>query len=161
MKKQAIAVNLPSQLSPAMRVLVAQFAEAMGEKLLKAQIKHGFDDDWMRSDWEEKCQDDLRIHAAKGDPLDVANYCAFLWHHSWSTNPLSKLKLSKADIGKMRMIETHGGMEVESGRQRNYHNLAGMGLVEFGRARGPSNRFKRVTLTDKGVAYLSYRDATA
>lgn len=27
----------------------------------------------------------LAEHVAKGDPRDVAAYCAFAWHHGWST----------------------------------------------------------------------------
>lgn len=26
-------------------------------------------------------------HIAKGDPRDVAAYCAFMWWHGWSTKP--------------------------------------------------------------------------
>ena len=65
--------------------LVDQFATALKEKLRKAEEKYGFEDGWLEEDWEETCQRDFLEHVFKGDPLDVAAYCAFLWYHKWPT----------------------------------------------------------------------------
>lgn len=73
------------ELHPATRGLVSRFAAAMADKLLAAQRKYGYSDDWMRDDWIDECRAKLLEHVAKGDPRDVANYCAFLWHHGAST----------------------------------------------------------------------------
>jgi len=65
--------------------LVARFSVALLEKLRAAEQKYGYQNNWARDDWEAECQRCLKEHLAKGDPLDVAAYCAFLWHHGWST----------------------------------------------------------------------------
>lgn len=77
----------PDDLHPATAKLVDTFAEALKAKLLKAQKKYGYSDNWKRTDWEEECQKMLLEHVAKGDPLDVAAYTAFMWHHGYPTQP--------------------------------------------------------------------------
>ncbi|AOJ31391.1 hypothetical protein WJ16_07640 [Burkholderia metallica] len=62
-----------------------RFAHALGNKLLSAQRKYGYSDNWMRDDWADECRAELMRHIQKGDPRDVAAYCAFLWHHNEST----------------------------------------------------------------------------
>lgn len=69
--------------------LVARFSEGLLEKLRAAEKKYGFNNDWMRPDWEAECQKHLAEHLAKGDPRDVAAYAAFCWHHGWPTVPRS------------------------------------------------------------------------
>lgn len=66
--------------------LVAGFAAALLQKLLAAEEKYGFDDDWQRTTWENELRESLRHHVEKGDPLDVAAYAAFAWYHGWSTS---------------------------------------------------------------------------
>lgn len=63
--------------------LVSRFAKALLAKLKlpRANGRSG----WERDDWEAACQRGLNEHLAKGDPLDVAAYSAFLWHHRWTT----------------------------------------------------------------------------
>ena len=60
---------------------VDEFAAAMKEKLAKARAKG-------RGGWEQCDTTDLSImlreHVEKGDPLDVANFCMMLWHHTAS-----------------------------------------------------------------------------
>jgi hypothetical protein len=65
--------------------LVARFSAALLEKLKAAEVKYGHNSGWMRDDWKAGCQRHLNEHLAKGDPRDVAAYCAFLWHHGWPT----------------------------------------------------------------------------
>jgi hypothetical protein len=66
--------------------LVLKFAAALAEKLAAAEIKYKYSDEWSSGHWEELCRDHLHHHINKGDPRDVAAYCAFMWHHGWSTN---------------------------------------------------------------------------
>ena len=67
--------------------LVAEFAQALLEKL---DAVHGSRDlpadyhPWMASDWVDEVRAQVRLHVQKGDPRDVAVYCAFAWHHGWS-----------------------------------------------------------------------------
>jgi hypothetical protein len=72
--------------------LVDRFAVALKDKLRRAEAKHGWrngrPDAWMNTDWQEGCQNGLEAHVRKGDPLDVAAYSAFCWHHGWSTAPI-------------------------------------------------------------------------
>lgn len=56
---------------------VDSFAEGMKQKLLAARLKG-------RRGWQDCDPTELSImlreHVEKGDPLDVANFCMFLWH---------------------------------------------------------------------------------
>lgn len=67
--------------------LVNNFANALLVKLAKAEIKYGYNDEWLTSDWEAVCKSELARHVAKGDPLDVAAYAAFCWARGWTTAP--------------------------------------------------------------------------
>lgn len=64
--------------------LVRRFAAALLDKLRAAERKYGHDGAWMRSDWRDDLVKHLLAHVRKGDPRDVAAYCAFAWHHGWS-----------------------------------------------------------------------------
>jgi hypothetical protein len=76
------------------RSLVYRFAKALADKLKSAEDKYGYDDGWRSYSWIEsgECQKRLVEHIAKGDPRDVAAYCAFLWHHGKQTSPPSSRK---------------------------------------------------------------------
>lgn len=67
------------------RDLVSRFAAALLEKLIAAEAKYGWRNGWLRNDWADKCRADMQRHIEKGDPRDVAAYCAFMWHHGWLT----------------------------------------------------------------------------
>jgi hypothetical protein len=71
----------------ATRCLVWNFALALGSKLAAAEKKYGYSDGWRDKDWEKNCQAKLLEHVGKGDPRDVAAYCAFMWAHGWKTVP--------------------------------------------------------------------------
>jgi hypothetical protein len=64
---------------------VDRFAAALKGKLAAAEKKYGYSDGWAEPDWMQECRAKLVDHIAKGDPRDVAAYCAFLWHHGEST----------------------------------------------------------------------------
>lgn len=72
-------------LHPQTACLVDRFTVALKQKLRAAEIKHGYGDHWLAADWMDQCRQQLLLHLAKGDPLDVAAYCAFLWHHGEPT----------------------------------------------------------------------------
>lgn len=72
-------------LHPATINLVVRFARALSKKLAAAETKYGYSDGWLSPDWMDECRAKLMEHIAKGDPRDVAAYCAFLWHHGAST----------------------------------------------------------------------------
>lgn len=72
-------------LHPATADLVRRFAAALAEKLAAAEKKYGYSDGWADPAWMDECRQKLMEHIAKGDPRDVAAYCAFLWHHGEST----------------------------------------------------------------------------
>ena len=63
--------------------LVDRFAAALKVKLRAAEAKYGWKNGWLKSDWQVECQNGLLRHVGKGDPLDVAAYAAFCWHHGW------------------------------------------------------------------------------
>lgn len=69
----------------ALELLVGRFSEALMLKLVKAEEKHGWNGAWQRDGWASELRAELLRHLDKGDPLDVAAYAAFAWHHGWST----------------------------------------------------------------------------
>ncbi|CAJ4665652.1 gp43 [Burkholderia pseudomallei] len=77
--------TIPAELHHDTAKLVRRFARALANKLLAAQRKYGYSDNWMRDGWADECRAELMRHIQKGDPRDVAAYCAFLWHHNEST----------------------------------------------------------------------------
>lgn len=78
------APSAPS-LHPATAGLVHRFSRVLAEKLAAAEAKYGYSDGWAKGDWENECRAKLMEHIMKGDPRDVAAYCAFMWHHGWRT----------------------------------------------------------------------------
>lgn len=83
---------MPLGLHPDTQKLVTDFCTALAEKLYKAQLKYGYDADWKQDGWPTQCQAHFHQHIAKGDPRDVAAYCAFMWWHGWSTKPAECLE---------------------------------------------------------------------
>lgn len=77
--------GMPEGLHPATQSLVKRFALALAHKLHAAEQKYGYSDGWRSPDWMDECRQKLREHIDKGDPRDVAAYCAFLWHHEQGT----------------------------------------------------------------------------
>lgn len=80
---------MPAELHHDTQNLVADFCTALAEKLYKAQLKYGYDADWKQDGWATQCLSHFHQHIAKGDPRDVAAYCAFMWYHGWKTEPVS------------------------------------------------------------------------
>jgi len=87
-------------LHPATADLVRRFSEALAAKLAAAEKKYGYSDGWRSPDWMDECRAKLLEHVAKGDPRDVAAYCAFLWHRGEKT-----FVPTKADPYEDLMIE--------------------------------------------------------
>ncbi|EBB2410706.1 DUF550 domain-containing protein [Salmonella enterica] len=85
-KEQPVPV-MPPGLHPDTQKLVADFSTDLAEKLYKAQLKYGYDADWKQDNWSMRCLAHFHQHIAKGDPRDVAAYCAFMWYHDWKTEP--------------------------------------------------------------------------
>lgn len=91
---------MPLGLHPDTQKLVADFCTALAEKLYKAQLKYGYDADWKQDGWPSQCQAHFHQHIAKGDPRDVAAYCAFMWWHGWSTKPAEGLESRTVKLPK-------------------------------------------------------------
>lgn len=64
-------------------ILVGQVCDAMRIKLAKARAKGRTG--WHLDDWMEQCRRELIVHIAKGDPIDIILFAAFLWWHGEST----------------------------------------------------------------------------
>lgn len=77
--------DIQQQLHPDTADLTNRFHVALRAKLYIAQCKYDYQNEWTAKDWEEHCRAELMRHIEKGDPLDVAAYCAFMWHHGWKT----------------------------------------------------------------------------
>lgn len=76
---------LPDALSKDTKDLIVRFAQNLGVKLAKAQEKYGYKDGWKDDHWMDECRKELLSHLYKGDPIDVAAYCAFLDYHKEPT----------------------------------------------------------------------------
>ncbi|MGF6641862.1 hypothetical protein [Paraburkholderia sp. MM6662-R1] len=72
-------------LHPATASLVDRFSVALAEKLAAAERKYGYSNEWEMTTDFDGLRTDLMQHVCKGDPLDVAAYCAFLWHAGQAT----------------------------------------------------------------------------
>ena len=79
----ALPASPPEQPADPLSDLVEGFAKALLAKLRLASANGR--SGWERDDWEKQCQQGLLRHLEKGDPRDVAAYCAFMWHHDWIT----------------------------------------------------------------------------
>jgi hypothetical protein len=75
--------------APALDGLVARFAAALRDKLHRSEAKYGWRGQWQRST-PDALRDDLLRHLAKGDPLDVAAFCTFLWARGESCAALAR-----------------------------------------------------------------------
>jgi hypothetical protein len=67
-------------------LLIFGFALALFRKLVRSERKYGWGGGWKRNYAERILRLDIRRRLAKGDPIDVAAYAAFAWHHGWSTS---------------------------------------------------------------------------
>jgi hypothetical protein len=85
-----VTMSMPEKLHPDSQALVVGFAEALAKKLTAAQEKYGYTNLWQADNWTEECLMHFNEHVSKGDPIDVAAYCAFMWFHEWKTNSDSK-----------------------------------------------------------------------
>ncbi|HYD35928.1 MAG TPA: hypothetical protein VD999_07760 [Vitreimonas sp.] len=85
-----IALEMPRGLNNHTKKLVVLFAQALANKLYKAELKYGYSAGWLNDDWMDECRQKLMEHIHKGDPRDVAAYCAFLWYHNELTTPVQQ-----------------------------------------------------------------------
>ena len=85
-----LAIALPRGLHVETKRLIQAFASAIAAKAHDAEHKHGFGDDWLTELKETECRVALLAHLEKGDPRDVALYCAFMWARGWPTMKVHK-----------------------------------------------------------------------
>lgn len=98
---------MPLGLHPDTQKLVTDFCTALAEKLYKAQLKYGYDTDWKQDGWPSQCQAHFHQHISKGDPRDVAAYCAFMWWHGWSTKPAEVLEVRTVKLPHPTDFDDH------------------------------------------------------
>lgn len=67
-----------------LRMLVDGFGSSLLDKLVDSESKYGWRGKWRDKGWREELCRELREHVGKGDPRDVAAFCAFAWYHGWS-----------------------------------------------------------------------------
>lgn len=85
--KSLVEVLGHQKLSTASARMLTRFFIGVVEKFLAAEEKHGWKDEWTRiGEQREKFIAELQRHVQKGDPRDVAIYCAIAQHYGWSTN---------------------------------------------------------------------------
>ena len=94
-----------AKLQPATAALVDRFAAALKEKLAAAEVKYGYSDGWLADHWQGQLVTKLVDHVQKGDPRDVAAFCAFAWHHGWSITPAAPVAPAGSDDAKLLAYE--------------------------------------------------------
>jgi hypothetical protein len=77
--------------------LVDRLAAALKAKLRNSEAKHGWNDAWAKPDWMMDCLRGLLRQVATGDPLGVATYAAFCWHHGWATAMPEQMETKNPD----------------------------------------------------------------
>jgi hypothetical protein len=84
---RALLTQAPTETQHSDDLAVDAFAKAMKEKLAKARAKG-------RGGWEhchpQLLSNMLHEHVGKGDPTDVANFCAFLWNLKQPITPTTE-----------------------------------------------------------------------
>jgi len=101
-----------SELHPATADLVDRFAAELKSKLAKAESKYGYRDEWLKPDWQDELTKSLAEHIQKGDPRDVAAYCAFAWHHEWSVTPNINWKAEWEAVCSARIADRDRSQEI-------------------------------------------------
>lgn len=112
-------LTLNKPLHPLTVNLVVRFARALASKLSDAEAKYGYSDGWRSNDWLDECRAQLLEHVAKGDPRDVAAYCAFLWHHGEKTSGTAPQPAQTAPDAQPAVTQAGATME----RQALLHRL--------------------------------------
>lgn len=80
-------IPIPHNLNPDTARMVCAFAAALAARLALSENKPRRGNYWQRTDWRDELVMELQRHVTKGDPRDVAAYCAFAWHHGWDIAP--------------------------------------------------------------------------
>jgi hypothetical protein len=117
------ALTAPGAAAPSLHPktadLVARFARALSEKLAVAEVKYGYSDGWRDPAWMDECRTKLLEHVAKGDPRDVAAYCAFLWHHGEPTSGAAAPTPSAPDLDVIDELESMRSRKNAAYEERN------------------------------------------
>ena len=111
---------VPEGLNPETTDLVLRFASALADKLYKAEQKYGRSTDWMKDDWYDDCLQSLWEHIEKGDPRDVAAYCAFMWYHGWVTTDYDRNVQNACRAAMLQELQKSAG---ESNNCRSNENV--------------------------------------
>lgn len=85
--RATLSAQSPPPADDAEADLVARFSAALLAKLRASEAKYGWQRAWTKPDWQDELPAKLLQHVHKGDPIDVAAYAAFAWHHGWSVSP--------------------------------------------------------------------------
>jgi len=110
-----------NRLHPKTASLVHLISLALAEKLLRAQEKYGYSDEWSSPDWKHQCFADFYNHIGKGDPIDVIAYAAFMWYHGWPTN----LKFDPVDGDLLPSVGSTIFIELASSKTWEPHTVTG------------------------------------
>lgn len=80
--------------------LVVRFAWVLWRKLVRSRKKYGFrwGCSWNSSLTAPLNRAYMHEHIKKGDPIDVAAYCAFAWRNGWS---LKSIQPSENPYGRV------------------------------------------------------------
>lgn len=125
MELKIFPLGLPAALHPDTADLVVRCAYAMADKLRAAEVKHGYSNHWKDPRNIPGLQESMAVHMAKGDPLDIMNYAAFLWHLKASTGPVARLLTFTGGAGAADAMMP--GLDFEPDPQHSIADMANIG----------------------------------
>lgn len=85
LKDSKVIVKREEELHPDSQKLLEVCFEELRLKMIRNQEKYGWTNEWLTSNWEDECRDEMMKHLGKGDPRDVAIYAMFMIFRGWST----------------------------------------------------------------------------
>lgn len=83
---QSCQTDVSGSLHPDSEKLLQQCFLQLREKMIRNEQKYGWTNEWLTSDWEDECRNEMKRHIEKGDPKDVAIYAMFMMFRGWSSN---------------------------------------------------------------------------
>lgn len=88
-------VATPAGLHRDTQEMLRGFFEEMCEKARRAELKYGYMNGWRDTSWKHEFNRSILEHFEKGDPRDVAIFCAIGFSHGWPTyDPKGEIKIS-------------------------------------------------------------------
>lgn len=155
--------DCPDALDPHTKALVSAFAAALSTKLHAAQVKYGFEGNWRETGWQGDLILQLLDHVRKGDPLDVAAYCAFAWSHGWRIAPVVPVVSGAEQVRAQtdRLTFEDELAQARGLRERRQRKVQDWAFRCFGMAQAADPRHRGLRMLEEAVELYQAVDGDA